>query len=113
MKRATRAEICQAFKDAEEWLSRPGDIEYGDFNGHWTYRYLCSALEHRGPKIEKSTVGTRAAKRIIQKRLGSSLCLEHWLQSRLNVLWSEGPDYNKMQAHRHAWLQLLITEFSS
>jgi hypothetical protein len=111
MKRATRAEICQAFKNAEEWLSRPGIYECTRFNGHKTYLFLCNAiLEGNGDEI---TVGARAAIRIVIKRLDGYLCLDHWVQKQLGEFWSEGPDYNKMQAHRHAWLQLLITEFSS
>lgn len=72
--------------------------------------HICMAIDKATNKRE-ITVNTRnACKNVIASRLNNCLTLSGWLKSQ-GVTITEA-DKPKLQAHRHAWLDLLIKEFS-
>lgn len=72
--------------------------------------HICTAIDKAASK-RKITIKTRdACKKVVAARLDNSITFEGWL-IRKNVTITE-TDRSKVQAHRHAWLDLLIKEFS-
>lgn len=73
-------------------------------------KHICVALDKASNKT-KITIGVRnACKKIIANRLEGKNTFQDWLEFK-GVKVTEN-DEAKMQAHRHAWLDLLIKEFS-
>ena len=73
-------------------------------------KHICIALD-AARNNTKITIGVRdACKEIIANRLEGKNTFQDWLEFK-GVKITEG-DEAKMQAHRHAWLDLLIKEFS-
>ena len=73
-------------------------------------KHICAAIDKAARK-RKITVKTGdACKKVIASRLNNSITFEGWL-IRKSVTITEA-DIPKVQAHRQAWLDLLIKEFS-
>ena len=72
--------------------------------------YICLALRNAYNKKEISVTLLNACLLVISSRLGNSFTLKSWLRSR-GILAEDMTDA-LMQKHRHAWLDLLIKEFS-
>lgn len=83
------------------------------------YEFICFAIDAAVPglSIIKQEQITNKAKEIIQSRLGEHDTLNSWLRSKGIEFSSSGLSYKewckKMQAHRSAWLDLLIAEFQA
>lgn len=102
----TNKEIAAGFAAAKKYL--------WDGVSPQTFVYLpihiCVAIDKAANK-RKITVKIRdACKRVITSRLGGCTTFRGWLKSK-GVTITEA-DEPKLQAHRHAWLDLLIKEFS-
>lgn len=107
-----RRGIARAFTKAKEALwSGIGKEALHPFQ-----KYICHAIDSTGRwgvnRLEHSYFGM--AKSIVQERLGEHYSFERWLHAH-GV--SNGPRVGTrnsvlMQAHRHAWLDKLIAEFS-
>lgn len=95
----TNKDIAEAFRQAKKilWTTREG--------------FICFAItdadyDGRNPEA------VSAAKKVIEERLGKFYSLRGWLLAR-DVLREDIKDPPRMQAHRHAWLDLLIEEFEN
>ena len=102
----TNKEIAAGFAAAKQYLwdgASPQIFFY--LPGH-----ICMAIDKATNK-RKITVNTQnACKKVIASRLNNCLTLRGWLKSQgVTITEDEIP---KLQAHRHAWLDLLIKEFS-
>jgi len=72
--------------------------------------HICFAIDKATNKRE-ITVNTRnACKNVIASRLDDCASVKSWLKSKGVTITED--DEPKLQAHRHAWLDLLIKEFS-
>ena len=100
----TNKEIAAGFAAAKKYLWD------GVSSQNAVYMHICMAIDEAAIK-RKITVKTRdACRKVIASRLGNNLTFEGWL-IRKNVSITEAGT-PKMQAHRQAWLDLLIKEFS-
>ena len=72
--------------------------------------YICLALRNACNKKEISIKVCLACTSVISSRLEDSFTLKIWLRAR--GIFAEDMTNAHMQAHRHAWLDLLIKEFS-
>ena len=72
--------------------------------------HICTAIDKAASK-RKITVKTRdACQKVITSRLDNSLTFTRWLKRKgVTITKADEP---KVQAHRQAWLDLLIKEFS-
>lgn len=98
----TRAAIRKAFAVAKDYLA-DGET----FNEQRT-KFICLALDEAERRDRCSALGARLARNIINNRLGRNMTLDGWLRDEGVRNFS----YRRLQAHRHAWLNLLIKEFS-
>lgn len=102
----TNKEIAAGFSAAKQYLwdgVSPRILGY-------LHIHICTAIDKAASK-RKITVKTRdACKKVIATRLDNSITFENWL-IRKSVTITEA-DRPKVQAHRQAWLDLLIKEFS-
>ena len=106
MNKVIRKQVYDALKASKRWLSK-GDDDY-EFCGT---DYICIALAIVGDDNPDHYIGAEKAKKIIAKRLDGCYALDTWLNLK-GVSFKDLNDYNMMQAHRHAWLDMLIKEFS-
>ena len=97
-----RKEIAQALRAAKRHLWR------GQATTHNQEKFICWALEYVRAKYP---IGVSRAKGVIETRLQNNTVLEEWLQTQ-GVTEEELTDVN-VQKHRHAWVNLLIKEFSA
>lgn len=72
--------------------------------------YICLALRNAYNKKEISVTLLNACLLVISSRIGNSFTLRSWL--RAQGILAETMTDALMQKHRHAWLDLLIKEFS-
>ncbi len=113
-----RAGIVRAFEAAKSAL--------WDGTGSWAWgygpggkvieKYICNCIAktNRWNVNENEFRYGNMAKQIVQERLGDHYSFERWLGAN-GVSSSKSVGYNNpkmMQAHRKAWLDLLIKEFS-
>lgn len=101
----TNKEIAAGFAAAKKYLwdgVSPQTLVYLPI-------HICIAIDRAANK-GKITLKTRnACKNVIASRLNTST-LSGWLKSQgITITEADKP---KVQAHRHAWLDLLIKEFS-
>ena len=101
MTKRERLAIARAFQECKKylWLG-PGTVCPTGGSS-----FICHALGAWG---EKS--GTDPAREVIEARLGDCRTLESWLHEQ--GITSKKLTDEKVQAHRHAWVDLLIEEFS-
>ena len=106
MNKVLRKQVHAALKASKRWLSKGDDTyEFGVTD------YICIALAIVGDDNPDHYIGAEKAKRIIAKRLDGCYALDTWLNLR-GISFGNLNDYKMMQAHRHAWLDMLIKEFS-
>lgn len=72
--------------------------------------YICLALKRARDKKEISRKAYLACASIISSRLDGTYTLKSWLIAR--GIWKWELTATEVQVHRHAWLDLLIKEFS-
>ena len=72
--------------------------------------YICSALKSACDEKEISMKVCLACASIISSRLDGEYTLRSWLKAR--GICVEELTATEVQGHRHAWLDLLIKEFS-
>lgn len=98
---ATNKQIVATLKAAKEhlWdgLNKPIPCD--------KERYICFAVE----MADQSDVGMKVVA-IIESRLAPNVSMAGWLYSR--GVSEEDATHERLQKHRHAWLDLLIEEFS-
>ena len=96
-----RAEIAAAFRSAVPLLWD------GTSHRKDKFAYICSA-------VNDELAGGDEALRIVTQRLGVAFDVEVWLQQRGFLKGMTLDEIERaVQLHRHAWLKLLIEEFSS
>lgn len=108
-----RAGIARAFKEAKGILWDGSGTESSQPQKQ---KYICHALDKTGRwkvnHAEFSYFGM--AKEVVQRRLGECYSLERWL--RMNGVSNNARagtgNPELMQEHRHAWINMLIEEFS-
>ena len=72
--------------------------------------YICDAMAMAVRHMPLGADEVAAARKVIMKRLKPAPSLDYWLH-RQGVLWvNMSPE--RLQYHRHAWLDQLIEEFS-
>jgi hypothetical protein len=116
MNRLKRQQIHQALVNAVPRLAGPSQAHL-----RWTTKdeYICHAIDSAdGAKYSeclilpsRPTKGATLAKAMIAKRLHPSISLDGWLEHSRGVN-KEDLTWKNMQKHRHAWLKMLIKEFS-
>ena len=98
-----RKAIADAFRQAKKYLNK------GDFG--FKTKYICYALDdaYVNGKIDRNT--HKKARNIIRERLYPYDELITWLMLSAGIPTEQLTNSN-MQKYRHAWLNLLIKEFS-
>lgn len=97
-----RVAIAAAFKAAKDLLwSGRGRIPTGK------EQWICHALA----EVERSKPDAGMARVIVRDRLDGSTWLSGWLM--LHGVAPRKLTNRRLQAHRHAWLDLLIKEFEA
>jgi hypothetical protein len=110
MNRAKRKQIHTALVNALADLAGPDDFRRSIKN-----QYICHAIQDMNVRdgtkwMHRLTPGGAAAVNMIAKRLSPVESLDGWLQRQ--GIPEEELTWENMQAHRHAWLKMLINEFS-
>lgn len=101
-----RKALVKAFREGKKFL-----WDGKSPRGPWVDNMICFAIalaEHAGAVTPRA--GALAAN-LIQRRLGWGTGMRTWLKDR-GVPRGDLTD-ERVQAHRHAWLDLLIAEFSA
>ncbi len=97
-----RTDIANALKAAKPFLAKK--------RGDGKTSYICNALRDGGAD------GWYNAKDIVMERICPHGTFRNWLDSNVEFDDSNGyipmDGHPKVQAHRHAWLDQLIEEFS-
>jgi hypothetical protein len=112
MNKTKRKQIHTALVNAVAHLAGPRTNPYSTKKEE----YICFAIGAGNIKnldggYSAYTPGAMAAKRIIESRLSPFSSLDCWLERDINIPGVE-LNWKNMQKHRHAWLKLLIKEFS-
>lgn len=98
---AKREQIAQAFKNAKKhlWngLGRQGKKQ----------EFICLAIRSR---FDGDVIDANTAIHIIEQRIGWCNTMSCWLTEQGIPVSQITP--RRLQAHRHAWLDMLIAEFS-
>lgn len=102
--KAQRQAIAAAFKAAKPRLWDGTGTGKGS-------RFICWAIDRAETDYIVGSSTAEAAKSVVLDRLGRSNSVEDWLL-RKGVLSYQMTSAH-VQAHRHAWLDKLIEEFSS
>jgi hypothetical protein len=85
-------------------------------NGCGKEKFICIAISTSQQKTNMSIEDAARCEHMVSSRLGSEYTLEGWLNDRGCVPEFELCDRttkDRIQAHRHAWLDLLIAEFEA
>ena len=76
----------------------------------YLHTYICIALACASDKRKITVKVRKHCQEIIAQRIDRRHTLESWLSSKR--VKNAGLNRQRMQAYRHAWLDLLIKEFS-
>lgn len=102
--KSKRAQIAYAFECAKQYLwDGATDAKQPSFE------FICGCLDHTHDCGEITRDVWIAALDVIGDRLGHTETLEGWLNAQ-GITDTNGPS-SRLQAHRLAWLNLLIAEF--
>jgi len=85
-------------------------------NGCGKEKFICIAISTSQKKTNMSTEDAARCEHMVSSRLGFEYTLEGWLvvQGCLPVdFWTDYALQNRIQAHRHAWIDSMITEFEA
>lgn len=100
-----RKAIARAFKAAKTNLW-DGIGERGE-----AMELICFAINRAADHNEITITSASQSKRIIQQRIKPSPCFGSWI--RQQGIHIRDITEIKLQTHRHAWLDMLIEEFST
>ena len=104
----------EVFKRAKEHLAK-NIQETRDHSSK--QKFICLALVTAAAHSKRVTdADVKRCDEIIESRMGGAYVMEKWLAARGYI-----PDYelcshgtkDRIQAHRHAWVDMLIAEFES
>lgn len=103
----------EALKHAKRYLAET----YADTcNAPCKEKFICIAIMTAEAATKRITVkDVKRCKDMIESRLEGCDTLEGWLQYKGHLPmggWTHA-DKDRVQQHRHAWLDMLITEFKS
>lgn len=101
----TNKKIAAGFATAKKYL-----CDGAEENLRNKTQYICIALKNACNKKEISVKVQIACALVISSRLDGAFTIRTWLREQ--GICAEAMTYAHMQAHRHAWLDLLIKEFS-
>lgn len=111
----SRARIAKAMRKAVERLAKPGSgKDYNSYNSRWYMNeYICHAIEDGNPGkgAFMYTDAAMRARTVIHKRLEGCETLQSWLLKK--GIHSTDLTFDRMQAHRHKWLKMLIKEYET
>ena len=102
----TNKEIAAGFAAAKKYLwdgVSPQVLVYSPM-------HICIALSRATDKRKITGKVRKRCQEIIAQRMGGRGALESWLT--FHGIKNTELTHQRMQAHRHAWLDLLIKEFS-
>lgn len=91
------------FREAKKHLIR-SEAEIGRVTGTML---ICWAIDRVPARLQERD----DARAIIKDRLKGHSVLDQWLQA--NGVKNRDITFDRVQAHRHAWLDLLIAEFEA
>ena len=106
MTKASRKRIHKALKGAVPHLATGQDSETG-FNTE----FICCAITDGAPNLSSRFNDGSEAREMIESRIWPWITLETWLKNQRRVR-AKDLTFERIQQHRHAWLQQLIKEFS-
>lgn len=101
----TNKKIAAGFATAKKYL-----CDGAEENLRNKTQYICIALKNACNKKEISVKAQIACALVISSRLDGAFTIRTWLREQ--GICAEAMTYAHMQAYRHAWLNLLIKEFS-
>lgn len=109
----SRARIAKAMRNAVEHLAKGSGKDY---TSRWFMNeFICHAIEDANPTKGSSnhyyTDAAMRAKSVIHKRLEDCGTMESWLIKK--GVPPVDISFDKMQAHRHKWLKMLIKEYET
>ena len=107
----SRARIAKAMRKAVERLAKGSGKDY---TSRWFMNeFICHAIEDGNPGkgTFMYTDAAMRARTAIHKRLEGCETLESWLLKK--GIPSTDLTFDRMQAHRHKWLKMLIKEYET
>jgi hypothetical protein len=105
MNKADRKQIATVFRKAKKLLWNGRGVL--PWYGYTKSEYICHAIDATDRTDEEKD----AAKDIILARIRPNGSFDGWLERQLGVKKEDMTLY-RVQKHRHAWLDMLIKEFS-
>ena len=104
----------EVFKQAKQHLAK----DYSETcNAPTKEKFICIAITVAAAHCKRVTDGdTERCEDVIKSRMDGEYTLEGWLADRGCIFGEFLNDHNildRIQAHRHAWLELLIAEFEA
>ena len=105
-------------KHAKQYLAKDRSESYNAVTKTGKERYICIAIgtaARHNKRISDNDV--ERCREMVESRLGGKHVLERWLQHKgcISPLWLtvDRATRDRIQQHRHAWLDQMITEFKS
>jgi hypothetical protein len=104
----------EAFKRAKQHLA----MDFKEtLNGSGKEKFICIAITVAAAHCKRMTdEAVERCEDVIKSRMGGAYTLEGWLVDRGCISETFLNDHNildRIQAHRHAWLDSLIAEFEA
>lgn len=112
MDEVTNKQIANALREAVPFLMTKEAEQKAEPYGGKKDWFICFALRlaAMAPESKISQRSLTATRDIINRRLEGYNSLPLWLRHKAKIP-TKSLTFNKVQAHRHAWLQSLIKEF--
>lgn len=106
------------FKLAKSLLAETyAETGEGVFKERFKEKFICTAIDRVARKTKRvKKTDSKRCEGIIAARLGGAYTLESWLVGRgcIKTGYSQHPrTLDRIQQHRHAWLDMLIAEFEA
>jgi hypothetical protein len=102
------------FKRAKQHLAKDFSEVY---TGPWGEKFICIAIMTAAAYSKRITNGeVERCRKIVESRLEGTETIESWLESKgciNDYSLCDRATKDRIQAHRHAWLDMLIAEFES
>jgi hypothetical protein len=108
----SRARIAKAMRKAVERLAKGSGKDY---TSRWFMNeFICHAIEDANLSTNpyRYTDAAKRAKSAIHARLEGCETMEGWLINKKGVPPAD-ITFDRMQAHRHKWLKMLIKEYET
>ena len=108
----------EVLRHAKRYLAETYQDTYNYTTKTGAEKFICIAIRTAAETTKRITIADmERCKDIIRSRLDDNDTLESWLQSQgcLPMAWGfvNTATRDRIQQHRHAWLDMLITEFKS